>query len=179
MQSPRPFPEAVQIPDGLPDDRPIWIVDISHQRIWRNCDQKGWLSAPVSTSCWGTGNTSGSHQTPLGLHEISEVIGDGAEPGQPFASRIPSGPPLPPAQWQEGDGDKILSRILWLKGLEEQNTDSYSRYIYLHGTNQEHLLGTPASQGCVRMANRTIIAWADTLSTPLPYVWIGHAAQRD
>ena len=74
------------------------------------------------------------------------------------------GQTLPPAKWRAGgDADLILSRIIWLDGLEPGinkggTVDSRARYIYLHGTNQEQLLGTPASHGCVRMANRDIAA---------------------
>jgi len=149
------------------------MVDVQRQRILRTIAGRGWESAAVSTSRFGTGSTPGSNQTPLGLHEVSEVIGLDAEPGQPFKSRVPSGPPLSPAQWQDGSGDTILSRILWLNGLEPGNRTSHARYIYLHGTHQESRLGTPASLGCVRMANRTLIEWVDSLNGTLPYVWIG------
>ena len=58
--------------------------------------------------------------------------------------------------------DIISTRILWLSGLEEGknkglNIDSYSRFIYIHGTNEEGMLGKKASHGCVRMSNSDII----------------------
>ncbi len=88
--------------------------------------------------------------------------------GQVFVSRRPvRGQTLLPSEWRgEGDADLILSRIFWLDGLEPGRNrggtvDSRSRYIYLHGTNQEQLLGKPASHGCVRMSNRDIAALYD------------------
>ena len=67
-----------------------------------------------------------------------------------------------------GNGDELLSRIFWLEGLDRRlnkdpkgNYDSYLRFIYIHGTNQEALLGTPASHGCIRMGNRDIVELFD------------------
>ena len=49
-----------------------------------------------------------------------------------------------------------------MEGLEEGlnkgvNIDSYERKIYIHGTNEEGLIGKPASHGCIRMKNKDII----------------------
>lgn len=56
-----------------------------------------------------------------------------------------------------GEEDHILTRILWLEGLEPHNQNTWKRFIYLHGTNQEELLGTPASHGCIRLSNKNIV----------------------
>lgn len=86
---------------------------------------------------------------------------------------------LPPAKWRDGgDADLILSRILWLDGLEPGvnkggTVDSRARYIYLHGTNHEQLLGTPASHGCIRMANRDIAAFFRMVRSRPVFVAIG------
>jgi len=155
-----------------PQDRPLWVVDVSAQTICAIQADGRVDSAPVSTSRFGVGNEPGSYRTPTGWHQIAEVIGVGAPLGQRFESRTPVGDPL--TTWTGGRGDAILSRILWLEGLEpEKNHHSHSRYIYIHGTHQEELLGTPASHGCIRMGNRTLAQWTDSLTKPYPRVWIG------
>lgn len=107
----------------------------------------------VSTSRFGMGTESESNKTPPGRFRIAEKIGAGAEPGAIFVSRQPTG-----ACGEEDDPhDHVQTRILWLDGLDEENANSYSRYIYIHGTNAESLLGTPASMGCVRMSNGDVI----------------------
>jgi hypothetical protein len=70
---------------------------------------------------------------------------------------------VPPSGWRDDSAsDLVLTRILWLEGLEPgvnagPGIDSHERFIYLHGTSQEHLLGTPASHGCIRLSNRDVI----------------------
>ncbi len=120
---------------------------------------------PVSTARAGVGGEMGSNKTPPGWHRVCARHGANAALGQVFVSRRPvRGQTLPAAEWRAGgDTDLILSRILWLDGLEEGvnrggKVDSRARYIYIHGTNQEQLLGTPASHGCIRMANRDVAA---------------------
>src|SRR6185295_20317883 len=110
---------------------------------------------PVSTAVAGIGGTSGSHRTPPGWHRVHARIGDGEPAGAVFESREPTG-----AVWlgETRDEDLILSRVLTLQGLEPgvnqgPGVDSLERYIYLHGTNHEDRLGTPASHGCVRLSN--------------------------
>lgn len=106
----------------------------------------------ISTSKFGLGSEPGSFRTPLGRFQIAEKIGHGAPLGAVFKSRQPTGEVAEPG----GEEDLILTRILWLDGLDTDNANTKSRYVYFHGTNQEALLGTPASHGCVRMANRDI-----------------------
>lgn len=108
---------------------------------------------PVSTSRFGLGTEPGSFKTPLGRFCVCEKIGDGAPESMVFKSRVPTGEIAP----EGGDEDKVLTRILWLHGLDEANANSRDRYIYIHGTNQESLIGTPASHGCVRMRNSDIV----------------------
>jgi lipoprotein-anchoring transpeptidase ErfK/SrfK len=64
------------------------------------------------------------------------------------------------------DKDEITSRILWLDGLEEGvnrggDNDTYSRYIYIHGTTDEKRIGQPVSAGCIRMTNDDVIELFD------------------
>ncbi len=107
---------------------------------------------PVSTSRFGLGCEPGSYKTPLGKFAVSEKHGAGAPLGAHFVSRQFTGKIAGPG----GDEDLVLTRILWLEGLEPGNANTKDRYIYIHGTNQEHLIGTPASHGCVRMKNADI-----------------------
>ena len=152
-----------QLRRAFPEEPELWAVDLSRQRILRLRPNGLSDQAPVSTSRYGLGNRPGSYQTPLGPHRIREVVGAGAAPGRRFVT-----------DWRSGAEDAILTRILWLDGLVPGlNGNSFDRYIYLHGTNREDLLGTPASHGCVRMANAVIAEWADALGSRRPMVWIG------
>ncbi len=175
MHADIPSASIAHLKRNHPQDRPLWVVDVWEQTITSFDPDGSVSSAKVSTSRYGLGNEPGSHCTPLGWHEIREVIGTDAPPGQRFESRRPVGKPL--LTWEGGTGDAILSRILWLHGLEPGlNGNSHDRYIYLHGTHQEELLGTPASHGCIRMGNRILTDWADGLTPPYPRVWIGRIA---
>ncbi len=110
-------------------------------------------SYPVSTSRFGVGSEVGSFKTPLGRFRIGEKIGSGLPSGTIFKSRVP----VEPAEAPSGTDDLILSRILWLEGLEEHNANTRDRYIYIHGTKHENKIGTPASYGCVRMKSADLI----------------------
>lgn len=117
---------------------------------------------PVSTARNGMGETNGSFCTPRGRHRIAEKIGGGQPLFSVFRSRVPTG-----EIWSrelaasKPDCDWILSRILWLEGQEEGRNrggtvDSRNRYIYIHGTDEEHLVGQPVSHGCIRMKNSDV-----------------------
>ena len=107
----------------------------------------------VSTSRFGLGTEPGSNKTPTGRFRIAEKIGDGAVPGEIFVSRGPTGR----IGGEADEHDHVQTRILWLDGLDADNANTRERYIYIHGTNAESRLGTPASYGCVRMGNEDII----------------------
>lgn len=116
----------------------------------------------VSTSKRPPSNVKGSLGTPRGLHEIAERIGAGQPPGTVFKSRIPTGHHFSEVPDSVADTNLITSRILWLRGLEPgvnrgDDVDTYDRYIYIHGTNQEHRIGEPLSAGCVLMRNLDIV----------------------
>jgi lipoprotein-anchoring transpeptidase ErfK/SrfK len=119
----------------------------------------------ISTSKFGLGSDEGSNKTPLGEFEIGEKIGDGAEPRTIFRSREVVGvwdAEHPPEE------DLVLTRILWLHGREDGNANTRERYIYIHGTNQEELIGTEASHGCVRMRNDEVIDLYEMLEVGTP-----------
>ena len=107
----------------------------------------------VSTSRFGLGSEPGSYKTPAGRFRIAEKIGDGAVPGEIFISRAPTGK----IGGESDEKDHVQTRILWLDGLDADNANTHDRYVYIHGTNAESRLGTPASYGCVRMGNEDII----------------------
>ena len=115
---------------------------------------------PVSTSKFGLGDLPGTSWTPLGKLEIAKKIGDGAPSGMAFKDRRPTGEIVPP---DSPGRDIIVTRILWLKGDEAQNSRAYSRYIYIHGTPEERNIGLPVSYGCVRMRSADVIELFNTV----------------
>ncbi len=114
----------------------------------------------ISTSRFGLGTEPGSNKTPAGRFRIAEKHGDDAVPGEIFISRKPTGR----LGGEADEHDHVQTRILWLEGLDPDNANTYQRYIYIHGTNAESRLGTPASFGCVRMANEDIIDLYDRVA---------------
>jgi lipoprotein-anchoring transpeptidase ErfK/SrfK len=107
----------------------------------------------VSTSKFGLGDGNGTYATPLGAMAVASKIGANAPLGAVFKNRQRTGEVLKP---NAPGRDPIVSRILWLRGLEKQNARAYSRNIYIHGTPEERLIGRPASYGCIRMRSQDI-----------------------
>jgi L,D-transpeptidase YbiS len=139
-------------------------INVAEQRL-SLLDEDGELlqQYPVSTSKYGTGNRNGSEQTPLGLHRIKEKLGGAMPVNEVFVGRVPQGN-LAECIERGVDlpDDVIMSRILWLEGMEPGRNqggyvDTYQRYIYIHGTNHEDTIGTPTSIGCIRMRNQDIV----------------------
>jgi hypothetical protein len=119
-------------------------------------------SYAVSTSKRPPSNIKGSLGTPSGLHEIAERIGAGQPPGMVFKSRVATGRHFSELPDALTDTNLITSRILWLRGLEVGvnrggEVDTYDRYVYIHGTNQEDKIGEPLSAGCVVMRNLDVM----------------------
>ncbi len=114
----------------------------------------------VSTSKFGVGDRRGSYATPLGELVVKEKIGGGQPSGMKFKSRRPTGEIVRP---NTPGRDPIVTRILWLKGLEAQNRRAHDRGIYIHGTAEEWSIGTPASYGCIRMRSRDVIQLYDKI----------------
>lgn len=141
-------------------------VDIARQVLELVEDGSVLRRYPVSTSRFGTGSEQGSHRTPTGRLIVARKIGAGAPPGAIFRSRECLGEIHPGG----GAEDAVLTRILWLDGLEPHNANTLSRYIYIHGTNREDLLGQPASMGCIRMSNADIIELFDLVEEGTPVV---------
>ena len=136
--------------------------DTRHQIVISTRDQKlalldrGSLMAtyPVSTSKFGLGDYLRSSRTPLGQFEVAKKIGDNAPIGAVFKDRIRTGEIVVP---NSPGRDPIVTRILWLRGREAQNANAFGRYIYIHGTPEERLIGTPASYGCIRMRSTDVV----------------------
>ena len=138
-------------------------VDISEQRLYLIENSLIKASYPISTSKYGEGSIENSFKTPLGEHSIKEMIGEEAEINTIFTSRINTKRSATIIdQFEDTDNDYVTSRIIWLDGEEDGfnkggNVDSYRRYIYIHGTHEEGLIGTKASHGCIRMFNYDVI----------------------
>lgn len=139
------------------------VVVVAEQQLYLFEGEQVLETYPVSTSRYGVGSQEGSHQTPPGLHRVQEKIGGDCPAGAVFRGRQFTGE-LATVETQAvvTGQDCITSRILWLSGLEAglnqgEGVDSYQRYIYIHGTHEEGLIGQPASIGCVRMRNADVI----------------------
>ena len=137
-----------------PDLRHQVIVSIPEQRLALLEDGAPISTYPVSTSKFGLSDIPGTSGTPLGTLEIAQKIGGGAPSGEVFKNRRPTGEIVPP---DSPGRDPIVSRILWLRGRESQNSRAYSRYIYIHGTPEERNIGLPVSYGCIRMRSSDVI----------------------
>ena len=118
---------------------------------------------PVSTAANGPGEREGSECTPRGRHTIRAKIGAGAAPDTVFVARRPTGERYTPAlRAAHPDRDWILTRILWLSGLEPGRNrlgrvDTMRRYIYIHGCPDDVDITSPGSHGCIRMRNDDVI----------------------
>lgn len=122
------------------------------------------LCFPCSTGKTGIGSEPGSGKTPLGRFEICSMHGENAPLMTVFRSRMPVGT-YPTAALGE---DCILTRILALDGLEHHNANTRARYIYIHGTNETSLLGSPASHGCIRLAPQDMLTLFNRVSNGTP-----------
>ena len=141
-------------------------ISVRDQRLTLKEDETPIRSYPVSTSRFGVGTEQGSMKTPTGRFCVTKKIGGDMPSGTIFRSRVPLKPdePLPPTE------DLVMSRILWLDGLDEQNANTRDRFIYIHGTKHEHKVGMPASCGCVRMRNADVIELFDLVDEGTPVV---------
>lgn len=130
------------------------VVSVKDQKLGYYQQGKLTKEFKISTSKFGVGDEPGSCRTPLGKAEVIAKIGSGLPPGAVLKSRSWNGEVLKP---NAPGRDPIVSRILWLRGLERTNKNAFNRYIYIHGTTEEYRLGTPASYGCIRMGARDIV----------------------
>jgi len=137
-------------------------ISISNQQLTRIANDQEIKTYPISTAKNGPGECRGSECTPRGWHSIRAKIGANQPLNSVFIARRPTGEIYSPElALQFPQRDWILTRILWLGGLEPGKNrygqvDSSWRYIYIHGTPDELMDGTPQSHGCIRMKNADI-----------------------
>lgn len=137
------------------------IVSVKEQKLMLLQNGAKVATYPVSTSKFGLGDRHGSMATPLGVMKVAQKIGDHAPNGAVFHHRRFTGEILKP---NAPGRDPIITRILWLRGLEARNAQAFSRAIYIHGTTEEKKIGKPASYGCIRMKSKDVA----TLYSQLP-----------
>lgn len=142
----------ISAPKGQ-DHKNKMVVSVKDQRMLLVSNGVPVKSYKISTSKYGLGDKPGSYRTPLGQMQVAKKIGHRAPLGSVFKSRRRTGEILKP---NAKGRDPIVTRILWLKGMESRNRNAYKRLIYIHGTTEESRLGQPVSFGCIRMSSRDV-----------------------
>ncbi len=130
------------------------IVSVKEQKLMLIENGMKLVTYPISTSKFGLGDDWGHMTTPLGFMDVAQKIGDHAPLGAVFHNRRFTGEIIKP---NAPGRDPIITRIIWLRGLQPENAHAFSRCIYIHGTPQEHLIGKPASFGCIRMKSADVM----------------------
>ncbi len=129
------------------------VISVHDQKLMLVQNNQRVAIYPVSTSKYGLGDYWGRMTTPLGYLQVAQKIGDHAPEGAVFHNRRFTGEVLRP---NAAGRDPVITRIIWLRGLEPQNAHAFSRCIYIHGTPEERYIGKPASYGCIRMKSRDV-----------------------
>ncbi len=138
-------------------------IDVNKQQLTLLQDDDVVARYAVSTAKNGTGQQNGSECTPVGQHIIHAKIGDNVKENTVFIGRRDTGEIFSEdLRQQNPERDWILTRILWLSGLEQGknsggDVDTMQRYIYLHGCPDSDSFSLPSSHGCVKMRNKDII----------------------
>lgn len=146
--------------------QPSIHISVAQQRLTLKRGRVTERTFPISTSKYGLGSEEGSHKTPTGRFRIADKIGADQPIDTAYKSRVAL---RPTAEMLSGD-DLVMSRILWLDGLDQQNANTHSRYIYIHGTNHEEAIGQPASHGCIRMRNADVAELYEMVEVGTPVV---------
>lgn len=131
------------------------IISVRDQKLMLMENGARLVTYPVSTSKFGLGDSWGRMTTPLGFLQVAQKIGDHAPVGAVFHNRRFTGEVIKP---NAPGRDPVITRIIWLRGLQASNAHAFSRCIYIHGTPQEKLIGRPASYGCIRMKSCDVAA---------------------
>ncbi len=155
-----------------------WLeIDAAAQRLGLRQGHSLLADYPVATAKNGLGEQKGSECTPRGWHKIRARIGAGQPVNTVFRGRRPTGEIYSPELGRQyPERDWILTRILWLSGLEPgfnryREVDTAWRYIYIHGCPDQLFVARPSSHGCIRMNNADLINLFE--QTPVgTYVWI-------
>lgn len=146
------------------------VVNIPAQTMTIYEDDREIRRYLVSTGSNGVGERINSEKTPRGWHTIRAKIGSGCHENTVFVGRRPTGEIYHPAlKAANPNRDWILTRILWLSGLEVGKNrlglvDTMRRYVYIHGSPDEAVMGKPGSRGCIRMHNPDVIELFDLIS---------------
>jgi hypothetical protein len=133
---------------------PQVLISVPDQKLAVVMDGELLARYPISTSKFGTGDQFASYKTPLGQLKVWEKIGGNLPSGAVIHRRAATGEVLPV---NAPGRDPIVTRVIWLDGLEAQNKNARSRCIYIHGTPDEKTIGTPVSWGCIRMRSKDVI----------------------
>lgn len=162
----------------------IIVVDLAEQRLQLRTDHQVRMEVAIATASNGPGEQMGSECTPRGWHQVRAMIGANAPANTVFVGRRVTGEIYSPALRETfPDRDWILTRILWLSGLEPGRNrlgpvDTMRRYIYIHGCPDDDVMGVPGSHGCVKMRNADVMALFDAV-VPGVKVYIGDPAEID
>ena len=140
------------------------LISVRKQRLTLKSGQKKLGTYPVSTSRFGLGTEEGSMKTPTGRFRIAEKIGDETPLGTVFKNRRP----VKATTKLMRDADLVMTRILWLAGLDPENANTHERFIYIHGTNHEESIGEPASHGCIRMRSADLLELFELVDVDTP-----------
>lgn len=140
---------------SAPEVRNEVIVSVKEQRLMLLQNGAKVTTYPVSTSKFGVGDDWGRMTTPVGAMAVAQKIGDHAPLGAVFHNRRYTGEILRP---NAPGRDPIVTRIIWLRGLEPTTAHAFARCIYIHGTAEERTIGRPASYGCIRMKSKDVTA---------------------
>jgi lipoprotein-anchoring transpeptidase ErfK/SrfK len=134
---------------------PEIVVSVADQELALIAWGKVVKRFPISTSKFGTGDAVGSYRTPLGQTFVSAKIGDRLPAGSVIKNRNATGEIV---NANAPGRDAIVSRVIWLRGLDGTTANTRDRCIYIHGTAEEKLIGRRASYGCIRMRSNDVIA---------------------
>ncbi|CAN5788097.1 hypothetical protein BH20VER1_BH20VER1_16350 [soil metagenome] len=138
-----------------PEVRNEVIISVKEQKLMLLQNGARVTTYPISTSKFGLGDNFNSMATPIGAMAVAQKIGDHAPMGAVFKRRRLTGEILKP---NSPGRDPIMTRIIWLRGLENSTKHAFARCIYIHGTADEKMIGKPASYGCIRMRSKDVVA---------------------
>ncbi|MDQ2919036.1 MAG: L,D-transpeptidase, partial [Verrucomicrobiota bacterium] len=141
--------------EDAPEVKNHVIVSVRQQKLMLLQNGARIAIYPISTSKFGVGDGSGTMTTPIGAMAVAQKIGDHAPIGAVFHNRRFTGEILKP---NAPGRDPVITRIIWLRGLEASTARAFSRCIYIHGTPEERRIGRPASYGCIRMKSKDVAA---------------------
>jgi L,D-transpeptidase YbiS len=139
-------------------------ISVREQRLTLKLGKRKLGTYPVSTSRLGLGMEEGSMKTPTGRFRIAEKIGDGMPLGTVFKNRRR----VKVTKKLMREEDLVMTRILWLDGLDPENANTHDRFIYIHGTNHEESIGEPVSHGCIRMRSTDLLELYELVDIDTP-----------